>query len=98
MKPNDQSLRRLLEGAAKAPPEAIGTAPWGLETRVLAHWRAARAEDDSAFLFAFLCRATLSASLVLVLSAAWSLTRPSASLAGDEAAFLDHEIQTSLSP
>ena len=98
MKPSDQSLRRLLDAAAKAPPEAIGAAPLGLETRVLAHWRAARADGDSAFLFAFLRRATLSASLVLLLSAAWSLSRPSVSPTSDEAALLDYEIQMSLNP
>ena len=43
MKANDDSLRRLLDAAAKAPPEVIGAPPLGLETRVLANWRAARA-------------------------------------------------------
>jgi hypothetical protein len=97
MKATDESLQRLLKAAAKAPPENAA-APLGLETCVLAHWRAARTDGDSAFLFAFLRRATLSASLVLLLSAAWSLSRPSASPTSDEAALLDYEIQMSLNP
>jgi hypothetical protein len=98
MRLTDQSLQRLLKAAAKATPESAAAPPLGLETRVLAHWRAAEADDDSAFLFAFLRRATLSASLVLLLSAAWSLSRPSGSPTGDEAVLLDYEIQMSLSP
>jgi hypothetical protein len=98
MKASDQSLPRLLDAAAKAPPEAIGAPPFGLETRVLAHWRTAQTDEDSAFLFAFLRRATLGASLVLLLSAGWSLSRPSVSPTGEEAAFLDYEIQMSLNP
>ena len=40
----------------------------------------------------------LGASLVLVLSAAWSLTQPGGSATGDEAALLDYDIQMSLNP
>ena len=98
MKRSDESVRRLLDAAAKAPPEAIGAAPLGLETRVLAHWRAAQADDTPAFLFLFLRRAMIGASFVLLLSAAWSFTRPSLSPASDEAALLDYQIQMSLNP
>ena len=40
----------------------------------------------------------LGASLVLVFSAAWSLTQPGIGPAGDEAALLDYDIQMSLNP
>jgi len=97
MNPTDKLLGRLLDAAAKAQPEASTTAPLGLETRVLAHWRAP-VPDDDAFLLAFLRRAMVGASLVLLLSTAWSLTRPSPSVPGEEAAVLDYDIQMSLNP
>jgi hypothetical protein len=98
MKPNDETLQRLLKVAAKAAPEAVDAPPLGLETRVLANWRAAGTEDESVSLFAFFRRAVLGASLVLVLSAAWSLTQSGGNTSGDEAALLDYDIQMSLNP
>ena len=98
MKPTDQTLQRLLKAAAKASPEAADAPPLGLETRVLAQWRAAGMDDDSVPLLTFLRHAMFSAALVLVLSAAWSFTRPGPGSTGDEAAFLDYEIQMSLNP
>jgi hypothetical protein len=98
MKPNEQSLQRLLGAAAKAPHEPIGAPPFGLETRVLANWRAEGAEDEPAFLFLFLRRATIAASSILLLSAVWSFTRSGSSGAGDEAAQLDYQIEMSLNP
>ena len=98
MKQTDQTLRRLLAAAAKVPPEPAGAAPPDLENRVLANWRAGRAYDESASLFAFFRHAMVGASLVLVLSAAWSLSHPSGSASGDEAALLDYDIQMSLNP
>jgi hypothetical protein len=98
MKPTDQTLQRLLRAAAKGTPEALDAAPLGLETRVLANWRAGGTDDESVSLFAFFRRAALGASLALVLSAAWSLTRPGGNATGDEAALLDYDIQMSLNP
>jgi len=98
MKPSDQTLQRLIGAAAKVPPEPVGAAPLGLESRVLANWRAGRADDESASLFAFFRHAMVGASLVLALSAAWSLSRPTGGAPGDEAALLDNDIQMSLNP
>ena len=98
MKPADESLQRLLNAAAKAAPERAGAPPLGLETRVLANWRAAATDDESVSLFAFFRRAVIGASLVLSLTAAWSLTQSGTGPAGDEAALLDYNIQTSLAP
>jgi hypothetical protein len=95
MKPNDEKLQRLLKAAAKAAP-AAATPPLGLETRVLANWRAAVAEDESISLFAFFRRATVGAGLVLALCAAWSLTQTSTTVAGDEAALFEFDLQPSL--
>jgi len=98
MKPHNETLQRLLNAAAKAAPEAAVAPPLGLETRVLANWRAVGTDDESISVFAFLRRATLGAGLVLVLCAAWSLTQTGAGAAGDEAALLNYDIQTSLTP
>jgi hypothetical protein len=95
MKPNDETLQRLLKAAAKAAP-AVGTPPLGLETRVLANWRVAVAEEESVSLFAFFRRATVGAGLVLALCAAWSLTQTSTTVAGDEAALFEFDLQPSL--
>ncbi len=98
MKVSDKQLQRMLNAAAKAPIEAPGPPPLGLETRVLAQWRAGAPEDDSASLFAFLRHAVVGASLVLALSALWSLSRPGGTIAGDEAALLNYEIQQTVNP
>ncbi len=98
MKPIDQLLQRLLEAAAKAPPEPAATPPFGLETRVLAQWRARVPEGDLVPLLAIFRRAMLGAGLVLVLCAAWSFSHPAGSPIGDEAALLDYDIQMSLNP
>jgi hypothetical protein len=98
MKPNSETLQRLLNAAAKAAPEAAVAPPLGLETRALAQWRAENADDDSVSLFAFLRRAVLGAGLVLMLSAAWSFTQSGGNAVGDEAALLDYDIQTGMNP
>ena len=98
MKPTDETVQRLLNAAAKARLEFPTAPPLGLETRVLARWRAGTADDDSASLFAFFRHALVGASLVLVLSAVWSLSQPTGGTAGDEAALLNYEIQRGLNP
>jgi hypothetical protein len=98
MKPTDHFLQRLLSAAAKAPSQPSAVPPFGLETRVLAQWRAAAPDDAVVSLIAFFRRAMLGASLVLLLSAAWSFTHQSTGPAGDEAALLDYEIRMSLNP
>jgi len=98
MKATDETMQRLLNAAAKAPAEAPAAPTLGLETRVLACWRAGTADDDSASLFAFLRHALVGASLVLALSAVWSLSQPTGTAAGDEAALLNYEFQKGLNP
>jgi hypothetical protein len=98
MNRTDRILERLFKAAAKASPEAPAAVPLGLETRVLANWRAARAEDDWASLFLFFRRAVVGAGLALVLCAAWSFAQTGGSATGDEAARLNYEIQMSLNP
>jgi hypothetical protein len=98
MKSTDETYRRLLDAAAKAAPEAPVAPPLGLETRILAQWRADSADDDSISLLAFLRRATLGAGLVLALCAAWSFVGAGGGAPGDEAALLNYDIQMSLNP
>jgi len=98
MKPMDEAMQGLLNAASKAPAEAPVAPPFGLETRVLAQWRAGAADDEAASLFAFFRRAMVGASLVLVLSAVWCLSQPTGVVAGDEAALLNYEIQKGLNP
>ena len=99
MKLPDPRLQRLIEAAAKAPFAHVEVAPPGLESRVLANWRAGRGDDESASLFAVFRHAMVGASLVLVLSAAWSLSRPTSNGAvADEAVRLNYNIQMSLNP
>jgi hypothetical protein len=98
MKATDPMFQRLLAAAAKAAPEAAPSPPFGLETRVLAHWRAAAPDDESAFLFAFFRRAMLCATFVFLCSAAWSLTRPAGDLSADEAMLANYDVQMSLNP
>jgi hypothetical protein len=98
MNPTDARLQKLLNAAAEATSGAPIAPPLGLETRVLAQWRAGTRDDDSAALFAFFRHAMVGASLVLVLSAVWSLSQPTGRVAGDEAALLNYEIQKGLNP
>ncbi len=98
MKPTDDKLERLLQAAAKAPSPGSGDIPLGLETRVLAEWRAGQAGDDSIFLFTFLRRALLGAALVLAMSAAWSLSQPPSDAWGDGESIISAEHQAGLNP
>ena len=98
MKPNDEKLDRLLRAAAKAPPRGADDIPLGLETRVLAQWRAGVSEDESVFLFTFLRRAALGAAAVLALSVVWSLTQPATDAWGDGSSVATFEHQAGLNP
>src|ERR1017187_718752 len=98
MKPTEQTVQRLLQAAAKAVPEAVDAPPLDLEIRELANGRAGSGEDEAVSVFAFFRRAVVGAGLVLVLSAAWSLTQSGGGAIGDEAVVLDYDIQTSLTP
>lgn len=98
MNPTDPRLQKLLTAAAKATSGAPIAPPLGLETRVLARWRAAGADDNPVSVFAFFRQAVVGAGLVLVLCAAWSFTQTGGSVTGEEAARLDYDIQMSLNP
>jgi hypothetical protein len=65
-------LERLLKTAAAAPKEMPCAPPFALETRVLAHWRSAPAEEDFALLATVFQRAVICAGIILVASAGWT--------------------------
>jgi hypothetical protein len=69
---SDPALDRLLRAAAQAPKNVATSPSFALETRVLAHWKAGETGDDAAFLAGQFRRAIVCASLVMVLSIAWS--------------------------
>jgi hypothetical protein len=94
----DHQLQRLLDAAAKSSAKAADAAPLGLETRIIAQWRAAATDDETAFLFAFFRRAMLCATMVLLFSAAWSFSRMSHEVSADEAILDNYDVQLSLNP
>jgi len=72
MNQSDHSLRRLLRAAARAPKPEPVSLPSRLETQLVARWRSAAPEDESALLAAFFRRAVIYASLVMALSIGWN--------------------------
>jgi len=90
-------FERLLKTAAMAPMEKPSALPFALETRVLAGWRSAPAEDDFALLAYVFQRAVICAGIILVASAGWSWfeTRPQAA---GEMALANYTIATHLAP
>jgi hypothetical protein len=84
MKNHTDPLEQLFRAAAQAPRAAAPEVPAGLENRVLAAWRASLTEDDSALLMAWLRRAVILASVLVLASAAWSLGSPSPVRASEE--------------
>ncbi len=49
MDKRDTKLDRLLRGAAASAETSLSEMPFGFETRVLAHWRAERSKNGTAF-------------------------------------------------
>jgi hypothetical protein len=72
MKPVDERLNRLMKSASQAPRPAASGGVFGLETRVLAHWRAAlRTEAGDSFVTWFR-RAAICAGILAMASLAWN--------------------------
>lgn len=89
MNPIDGQIDRLLKTAAQAPKSAAGEPPFGMETRVLAHWRASLRNEGGDFLVIWFRRATIGAAILAVASLAWNhhnfSERSSAELVADSA-------------
>lgn len=90
-------LQRLFEAAAQAPEETPGPVPVAVQTRVLARWRSAPAEDDFARLAVVFRRAVVCAGLVMLLSIVWK-QRETASPAASAVALATYEINAHLPP
>lgn len=98
MNSSDHPLDRLLKSAARAPKSAPGPAPFAVEARVLAAWRAAR-NDEGDFLIGWFRRATLCACTLAVVSLAWNYRAFVGSHKGDgELVVADATMKTGVEP
>jgi hypothetical protein len=64
----DHQLQKLLDGASRAEGQMPESPPFGLETRVIAHWRGGRKEDEMGWLLLFFQRAAIVAIVIMMLS------------------------------
>jgi hypothetical protein len=68
MNPIDDQLDRLFQSAAKAAPGPVPTAPYGLETRVMASWRDAQKGGSGFWDMALLVRGLIVAGVIMAIS------------------------------
>jgi hypothetical protein len=72
MKPVDEQLNRLMKAAAQVSKPASSGVMFGLETRVLAHWRNSLQAESGEFLVMWFRRAAVCAGILAVASLAWN--------------------------
>jgi hypothetical protein len=68
MNPIDDQLDRLFRAAAQGRPEPVSAPPYGLETRVLAAWRAAQSGETGFWDMTLLVRGLIVASVIMAVS------------------------------
>ena len=68
MNPIDDQLDRLFRSASKGQSAPISGPAYGLETRVLAAWRAGRSAETGFWDMALLTRGLIVASLIMAVS------------------------------
>jgi hypothetical protein len=72
MNPIDDQLNRLFRSAGQARPDPVSAPPYGLETRVMAAWRAAQSVETAAeagfWDMTLLVRGLILASLIMAVS------------------------------
>lgn len=90
MNPIDDQLDRLFKAAAQTRKAGLEAAPFVIETRVIAGWRAGLAAEGRDLLLAWFRRATVCACVLMLLSLAWNYrqatTGPSDDLAQADSA------------
>jgi len=68
----DQSLKRLLNNAAAAPPVGTGSLSPGLEAKIIADWRKLEPDEWSGLLPLFFRRSLVCASLIVLSTLCWT--------------------------
>jgi hypothetical protein len=68
MNPIDDQLNRLFRAAGQARPDPVSAAAYGLETRVMAAWRAAQLAQAGFWDMTLLVRGLILASLIMAVS------------------------------
>ncbi|MCE0523955.1 MAG: hypothetical protein LV480_13685 [Methylacidiphilales bacterium] len=99
----DDQLNRLFQAAAQARSEPAPAPPYGLETRVMAAWRAGQPTENGFWDMALLLRGLIVAGLIMAISfwPALTSTGSSASTSNPFAEFLqlaDSTIPSNYSP
>jgi len=100
MNPIDRGLNRLFKAAAQAPKPGPEEVPFGLETRVMAEWRASLRPESGDIFVAWFRRAAIGACLLAVASLAWNyhdLTNGEKGIS-EELAIADASMQKGLNP
>jgi len=81
MNPIDDQLNRLFRSAAQGRPGPISAPPYGLETRVMAAWRAAPSGEAGFWDMTLLVRGLIVAGLITAVSFWPALTSSTATSA-----------------
>ena len=68
MNPIDDQLNRLFRAATQARPDPVSAPAYGLETRVVAAWRASQAAEAGFWDMTLLVRGLILASLIMAVS------------------------------
>ena len=68
MNPIDDQLNRLFRAAGQAQPSPVSAPAYGLETRVMAAWRAAQSAEAGFWDMTLLVRGLIVASLIMAVS------------------------------
>ena len=90
-------LSRLLRAAAQAPSALVPPAPFGLETRALAAWRASLAPERSFWDMALLMRGLIAAGVIMVISL-WPAWNTSADPFADFLQLTDSTVSSDVTP
>ncbi len=76
MNSSEDQLSRLFRSAAQGGVEPMATPPYGLETRVMAAWRAARTTEVGFWDMTLLMRGLILAAVLMAVSFWPALTSP----------------------